>query len=80
MENLLLTNYANINFEVCTSERSAITDREILDSIVINDYVEEEEEREESSDVPPEKPKLSEIGHTVELLECWSFLTTMTAK
>ena len=45
MENLLLTNYADINFEVCTSERSAITDREILDSIVINDYAEEEEER-----------------------------------
>ena len=62
-----------INHVVCSSETSAITDREILDSILINDYAEEEEEtNEESNDVPTKKPKLSEIAHAVELLECWS--------
>ena len=62
-----------INHVVCSSETSAITDREILDSILINDYAEEEEEtNEESNDVPTKKPKLSEIAHAIELLECWS--------
>ena len=65
--------YVNIDFEVCTSETSAITDREILDSILINDYAEEEEETdEEPSDAPPEKPKLTEIANAIELLEYWS--------
>ena len=51
---------------------SAIRDREILDSISINDYAEEEKKTdEESNDVPPEKPKLSKIAHAIELLECW---------
>ena len=35
---LTIDDYVNIDFEVCTSETSAITDREILDSILINDY------------------------------------------
>ena len=39
--------YINIDFEVCTSEPSAITHREILDSILINDYTEEKEETDE---------------------------------
>ena len=70
---LTVGDYVNIDFEVCTSETSSITDREILDSILINDYAEEEEEtEEESNDLPPEKPKLSEIAHAIELLECWS--------
>ena len=70
---LTVEDYGNIDFEVCTSETSAVTNREILDSILINDYVgEEEETNEDPSDVPPEKPKLSEIPHAVELLECWS--------
>ena len=57
---------------VCTSEASALTDREILDSILIKDYAEEEEETDEEPDyVPSEKPKLSEIAHAIELLECW---------
>ena len=44
---------------VCTSEASALTDREILDSILIKDYAEEEEETDEESNyVPSEKPKL----------------------
>ena len=42
----------NIDFEVCTSEASATTDREILDSILINYCAEKEEETdEESNDV-----------------------------
>ena len=58
---------------VCTSEISAITYRKILDSILINDYAEEKEETdEELKVVAPEKPKLSEIAHEIELLECWS--------
>ena len=70
---LTADDYINIDFEVCTSETSAITDREILDSILINDYAEKEEETdEESNDVPPEKPELSEIADTIELRECWS--------
>ena len=48
-------------------------DREILDSILINDYAEEEKKTDgESNDVPPEKPRLSETAHAVGLLECWS--------
>ena len=63
---LTVDDYVNIDFET-----SAITDREILDSILINDYADEEEEiDEESNDVPPEKPKLSEIAHPIESLEC----------
>ena len=71
--NLTVDDYVNIDFEVCTIETSSITDRVILDSILINDYAEEEEETDEgSNDVSPEKPKLSEIAHAIELLECWS--------
>ena len=70
---LTVDDYINIDFEVCTSETSAVTDRWILDSILINDYAEDEEETDEdSNDVPPEKPKLSDIAHAIELLECWS--------
>ena len=70
---LTVDGYVNIDFGVCTSETSAITDREILDSIFINDYAEEEEETdEESNNVPPEKPNLSEIAYAIELLKCWS--------
>ena len=73
--NLTVDDYVNIDFEVCTIETSSITDRVILDSILINDYAEEEEETDEgSNDVSPEKPKLSEIAHAVELLECWSLV------
>ena len=44
-----------------------------VDSILINDYaVEKEETDEESNNVPPEKPELSDIVHAIELLECWS--------
>ena len=53
-------------------KQDAITDREILVSIWINDYAEEEEETdEESNDLSPEKPKITEIAHAIELLECW---------
>ena len=55
---LTVDDYVNIHFEVCTSKASAIADREILDSILINNYAEEEKETDkESNDVPPEKPK-----------------------
>ena len=58
-----------------------MTDREILDSILINDYAEEEEETdEESNDVAPEKPKLSKIAHAIELLECWSLFDNSGGK
>ena len=75
-ENLTVDDYVDIDFQVTTSETSAMTDQEILDSILINDLAEEEEEEEkteeESSDVPPEKPKLAEAAHAVDLLERWS--------
>ena len=64
---LTVDDYVNIDFEVCASEISAITDREILVSILINDYAEKEEETdEESNDVSPKKLKLSEIAHAIE--------------
>ena len=63
----------NMGFEICTRETITITDREILDSILIKDCAEVEEEiDEESNDLPPEKLKLSEIARAIELLECWS--------
>ena len=74
-ENLVVADYVDIDFEVCTSETHAIADKEILDSVLSNDCDEEEEEKEEESevnDVPPEKPKLSEIAGTIDLLEYWS--------
>ena len=74
-ENLTVDDYVDIDFQVTTSETSAMTDQEILDSILINDLAEEEEEeetKEESSDVPPEKPKLAEVAHAIDLLERWS--------
>ena len=70
---LTVDDYVNTDFEVCKSEASAITDREILNSILINDYAKEEEQAdEESNNVPPKKPKLSESAHAIVLLECWS--------
>ena len=73
--------YVNIDFEVCTSETSAITDRQILDSILIKNYDEEEEDTdEESKDMPPEKPKLLEIANATELLECWSLFDNSGAE
>ena len=49
---LTVDDYANIDFEVCTGETSTITFREIQDSILINDYAEEEVETDkESNDV-----------------------------
>ena len=73
--------YVNIDFEVCTSETSAITDRQILDSILIKSYDEEEEDTdEESKDMPPEKPKLLEIANATELLECWSLFDNSGAE
>ena len=69
MKNLTVDDYVDIDFQVTTSETSATTDQEILDSVIINDLAEEEEE---SSDVPPEKPKLAEVAHAIDLLERWS--------
>ena len=64
---LTVGNFINTSFEVCKSE-SVITDREILDLTLINAQGEEEEETDkESNDVPPKKPKLSEIAHAVGL-------------
>ena len=72
-EKLTVDDYVDIDFLVTTSETSAMTDQEILDSILMNDLAEEEKEtEEESSDVPPEKPKLAEVAHAVDLLERWS--------
>ena len=71
----------NMGFEICTRETITITDLEILDSILIKDCAEVEEEiDEESNDLPPEKLKLSEIARAIELLECWFFLTIMASK
>ena len=70
---LTVDDFVNIYFEVCTNETSAITAREILDSILTNDYAQNKEETDEESNyITPEKPKLSEIAHAIELLECWS--------
>ena len=70
---LTVDDYVNIYFEVCTNETSAIPAREILDSILTNDYAQNKEETDEESNyVTPEKPKLSAIAHAIELLECWS--------
>ena len=56
---LTVDDYVNIDFEVCTSETSIITDREILDSTLNNEYGEEEEDTDqESNDMPPKNPKL----------------------
>ena len=73
-ENVTADDYLDIDFQVTTSETSAMTDQEILDSILINDLTEEAEEEteEKSSDVPLKKPKLAEVAHSIDLLERWS--------
>ena len=43
-ENLTVDDYVDIDSKVTTSETSPMTDQEILDSILINDLAEEEEE------------------------------------
>ncbi|XP_065684566.1 tigger transposable element-derived protein 4-like [Hydra vulgaris] len=64
--------YINIDFDISTSKAIAITDREILDSILINDCGEVDEEiDEDSTNLPPVKPKLSEVARAIELIECW---------
>ena len=72
-ENLTVDDYVDIDFQVTTSETSAMTDQEILDSILINDLAEEEEEEteEESSNAPPEKPKSAEVAYAIDLFERW---------
>ena len=49
--------YVNIDFEVCRSETNAMTDREIPDSISINDYAEAKEETDEESNDVQNYPK-----------------------
>ena len=72
-EDFAVDDYINIDFEICASETIAITDRDLLDSILINDCAEVEEEiDDESNDLPHDKPKLSEIVRAIELLKCWS--------
>ena len=61
-ENLTVDNYVDIDFQATTSETSALTDKE----------EEEGETEEESSDVPPEKLKLAEVAHAIDLLQRWS--------
>ena len=71
----------NIYFEICTSETIAITDREILDSILIYNCAEVVEEiDEESNNLPPEKQKLSEVEHAIEFLEFWSLFANNGVK
>ena len=48
METLPLTITWSIDFEVSTTEASAITDQEILDSILINSCAEQEEEKSQN--------------------------------
>ena len=58
-----------------------ITVREILDSILINNCAEVEEEIvEESNNLPPKKPKLSDIARAIELFESWSLFDNNDVK
>ena len=72
-ENLVVDNCADKNFEIRTSQRHAMTDQEILDSVLSNDCAEEEKEKDE-------EPKLSHIASKIYLLEHWSFLTTVEVR
>ena len=63
METLPLTITWSIDFEISTTEASAITDQEILDSILINSCAEQEEEKSQN---------FSRLHMQIELLECWS--------
>ncbi|XP_065650421.1 uncharacterized protein LOC136078571 [Hydra vulgaris] len=65
--------YVNIDFDICSSKAIAITDQEILNSILNNDCAEVDEEiDEDSNDLPPVKSKLSEVARAIELIKCWS--------
>ena len=52
-----------------------MTDQEVFDSVLSNYCAEEEEEKDEESEVnyiPLEKSKLSDVAGAIELFECWS--------
>ena len=49
----------DIDFKICTRETIAITNQELLESILINDCAEVEKEIDkESNDLPPQKAKI----------------------
>ena len=69
--------FVDIDFEISTSKTTVLTDEEIIESIRDDDKcaVEEEVENDEEievNDVPPQKPKFSEIEDAMELIERWS--------
>ena len=46
-ENLVVDDYVDIDFDVCSSETHAMTDQEILDSVLYSNSAEEEEDKGE---------------------------------
>ena len=71
--------FVDIDFEVCTSESNELTDEEIVESVRNEEKDQNEQNLEddgddeiEAHDIPPKKPKLSELEDALELIERWS--------
>ena len=70
--------FVDIDFEVCTSKSSELTDEEIVDIVLNEDKdqngsnLEDVDDEIEAYDIPPKKPKLSELEEALELMERWS--------
>ncbi|XP_057299235.1 tigger transposable element-derived protein 4-like [Hydractinia symbiolongicarpus] len=71
--------FVDIDFEVCTSKSIELTDEEIVEIVLNEDKdqnapnLEDDDDDEiEAHDIPPKKPKQSELEEALELLERWS--------
>ena len=71
--------FVDIDFEVCTSNSDELTDEEIVEIVLNEDKDQNESNLEgdvddeiEAHDIPPKKPKLSELEEALELMERWS--------
>ena len=64
--------FVDIDFEVSTSRSNELSDEEIV-KIVLNEHNEDDDDDEiEAHDIPPKKPKQSELEEALELMERWS--------
>ena len=64
--------FVDIDFEVSTSRSNELSDEEIV-KIVLNEHNEDDDDDEiEAHDIPPKKPKQSELEEALKLMERWS--------
>ena len=66
--------FVDIDFDVSTSRSNELSDEEIM-KIVLNEDNEDDDDDDdeiEAHDIPPKKPKQSELEEALKLMERWS--------